>query len=294
MELLIGTTDNGKMFILTYLLSKISGVPYCPWMVDLYRDNNLDAPWKQIAHYFEPILFKQAPLIFLSTRGLESYYKDSYPALAQKFHVIDACEISKYYLPSKEYKPSPPYHIVYTGSIYWVQEDSLGNLAEALNEIRDTDVCLDIYTSKPTEKILALAEKSDRVNIKYAVQEKLIEIQNQASILFLPLSLNRWESPVIRTAIPSKINEYLLSGRPILIHAPASSYLSKYAKENGFALVIDHKDKEALKSAVKKLLFDKDYADNLVGAAKKMTVDNRNTMENFNVLVQLIGSPKIT
>ena len=289
-ELLMGVTDNGRMFILTYLLSKISGVPYCPWMVDLWRENNLSAGWKKIANYFEPILFNQAALIFLSLPSFKYHYQDAYPRPANKLHVINACEIPEHYniSPKENYRPSPPFHIVYVGSIYWAQEDNIINLIEALNEIRDIDVCLDIYTSRPTEKILALAEKSDKVNIKYADREKLIEIQSQASILFLPLSLNMQKNPVIRTAIPSKINEYLISGRPILIQAPVDSYLSKYARKNGFALVMNQNNKEELIMSIKKLLLDKDYTDNLAEAAQKIVTNSRNSIRNFRLLAELL------
>ncbi|PIR41629.1 MAG: hypothetical protein COV31_00105 [Candidatus Yanofskybacteria bacterium CG10_big_fil_rev_8_21_14_0_10_46_23] len=293
-ELLVGVTGQGQTLLLTYILSRLGGIPYCSWMVDLWRENNLTSGWKRFANYFEPILFRQATLIFLSNPGFEAHYQDLYPHIINKFQVISAyTTIVDHPSAIHNYKSYPPYHVVYIGSIYWAQEDSIIDIIDAIDEIRDIDVRLDLYSTDPTERIISLANKSGRVSIKSASQDEIIEIQSQASILFLPLSIDLEDNFVIKTALPSKINEYLISGRPILIHAPANSYLSKYAKKHDFALVVNLKNKEELKIGIKRLLLDEDYANQFVRAAQKIAATNSSSTKNFYILAELINNLEI-
>lgn len=74
--------------------------------------------------------------------------------------------------------------------------------------------------------------------------------------------------------------DYLIAGRPILIHAPASTFLVKYARENNFAEVVDKEEKELLKKAIIKLIMNKKYSDELVTNAKKTFYKNHNAVDN--------------
>ena len=58
------------------------------------------------------------------------------------------------------------------------------------------------------------------------------------------------------TAFPSKMPEYLASGRPILVQAPPKSYLVRYAKQHGFAEIVDEPDVSAAACAVRRLATD--------------------------------------
>ena len=73
----------------------------------------------------------------------------------------------------------------------------------------------------------------------------------------------------------------------MLIHAPASTYLAKYARENNFALVVDEENIETLKEGIRKLLLDKDYASALVENARKTFFRNHDAnkkAEEFRLL----------
>jgi glycosyltransferase involved in cell wall biosynthesis len=103
--------------------------------------------------------------------------------------------------------------------------------------------------------------------------KKIPDALKNANILFLPLSWNTPSPEVIEMAVPGKTAEYLASGTPILVHAPADCYLSKYAKERGFAHIVDTEDILALQNGIRKILTDKEYAKNLVVNAQKTSHD---------------------
>ena len=58
----------------------------------------------------------------------------------------------------------------------------------------------------------------------------------------------------VRTVFSTKLLEYLLSGRPILIFAPSFSYHAISAKKNGWAYVVDKDDPKEIVKAVELLL----------------------------------------
>ncbi|MDD5639072.1 MAG: hypothetical protein PHO28_04170, partial [Candidatus Pacebacteria bacterium] len=89
------------------------------------------------------------------------------------------------------------------------------------------------------------------------------------------------------TATPGKLTDYLISNRPILIHAPSSTFLAQYAKENNFALVVDKEDIEELKNAIKTLLFNRKFAKQIIENAKDTFFKNHDANKNAFVFQNL-------
>ena len=107
---------------------------------------------------------------------------------------------------------------------------------------------------------------SERVRIRAASRSEARSAQRGADILFLPIAFDA-KPHVIATASPSKMPEYLATGRPILVHAPRGSYLASYAREHGFAEVVDEPDEAALAAAVRRLATDDERGAELAEAA---------------------------
>ena len=57
-------------------------------------------------------------------------------------------------------------------------------------------------------------------------------------------------------AIPTRTIEYLLCGRPILAHAPADWYLTRFLKQHDCALLVTEPSVSALLQAVEQLRAD--------------------------------------
>jgi hypothetical protein len=89
-------------------------------------------------------------------------------------------------------------------------------------------------------------------------------------VLFLGLGFDTPHVDVIQTASPAKLPEYMASGRPILVHAPRGSHVAEYAREEGFAEVVDAPDDEALRAAVTRVLSDRASGEARVGRAQAL------------------------
>jgi glycosyltransferase involved in cell wall biosynthesis len=94
----------------------------------------------------------------------------------------------------------------------------------------------------------------------------------------------------VATATPGKLIDYLASGRPILIHAPPYSYISQYARENSFALVVDVEDVQVLRDALLRLLQDVRYSKRLVRNALRTLRKNHDATRNALRLAEILSN----
>jgi len=288
---IIGFSDNGPAMIGAYILHKITKKKYSIFLFDLYKGNLFPFPENLLANFFEPKMFRSANKIIVTNEGTRDFYIKRYGQdISEKIVIIHNSAFADAYLKIKkqsEFKNM--YTIAYTGRIYWAQIRSIKNLIQAISEMKDLEIKLKIYSPHPKEylKKIGIIE-SEKVEIGIASPKEISKIQNDADILFLPLSWNTKSQAIIDTATPGKLTDYLISGSPILIHAPASTFLVKYAKENNFAEVVDNEDSKLLKEAIKKLVQDKKYSDKLIINAKNTFYKNHNSKINSLKLQEIL------
>jgi len=283
-EIMIGFSDYGPAMISTYFLHKITKKPYYIFLFDIYKDNFYPVfPAGLLSKIFEAKILKNANKIIVTNEGTLNYYIQIYgEEMRKKIVIIHNSTFPEPYLKlHTNYNPKPPYTILYTGRIYWPQIRSLKNLIKAIEEIKDIEVKLKIYCPNPKDylKRIGIIE-SKKVQILIAPPQKMPETQTQADILFLPLSWHTRSQKIINTATPGKLADYLISNRPILIHAPSSTFLTQYSKKNDFAFVVDEENVEKLKSAIKKLLFDKALTGRIIKNAKFTFFKNHDANHN--------------
>ncbi|MCE9603874.1 MAG: glycosyltransferase [Planctomycetia bacterium] len=163
--------------------------------------------------------------------------------------------------------------IVYTGSVYQAQFDAFRNLIVALETLDRPNVRLHIYTSQsPAALAVGGLTRSftQHEPVSLAVSRA---IQREADILFLPLAFDSPYPEIIKTSAPGKLGEYLDSGRPILAHAPADSFLAWYFKKHECGLIVDRPDPELLRQALKRLTDDAQLCNRLITNARACAAD---------------------
>lgn len=255
-DLLIGCTGDLYDLPATWLASRWTGRPFIVYILDDYIFQ-----WtgfrRRIAVWLEPKFIRSAQQIFVLNEFVRRFYAERYevepavihnpvllPDLAQLDQSVSAAERSTVV-------------IVYTGSIYHAHYDAFRNLVEVLNGGDPHRVQLHIYTSQPQELLERQGITGPAVIFHpHIPPSEVFQVLRQADILFLPLAFHSLIPEVIRTSAPFKMSEYLAVGRPILVHAPADSFLSWYFRGNNCGLVVDCDDRHVLKEALERLLVD--------------------------------------
>ena len=289
-DMLLSISDYGPAMISTYFLSKTTKKPYTVFLFDLYRGSFYPFPGNILADIFEKRILKEAEKIIVTNQGAKDFYIKRYGNIfSEKIFVVHNSIFPEPYLPLiTSYQPKPPYKILFTGRIYWPQIRSLQNLVKAVNEINDLDIKLDIYCPNASDylKKIGIVE-NDKIKISVASPQDIPKIQSQADILFLPLSWKTKSQAIIDTATPGKFTDYLIAGRPMLIHAPASSYLVKYARENNVAAIVDQENIQDLKNTIKKVVKDVVFSQEIIRNAQRLFFENHDINKNIKIFRSL-------
>lgn len=144
--------------------------------------------------------------------------------------------------------------IIYTGSVYHAHYDAFRNLVQAL-ETAPNLAELHLYTAQSPEELARHGIGGPHVLIcGHVSQEESLKVQQEADILFLPLAFSSTIPEVLRTSAPGKMGEYLASGTPILVHAPADSFLSWFFRKYRCGEVVDLPNRRLLAEAVHRLI----------------------------------------
>jgi glycosyltransferase involved in cell wall biosynthesis len=292
-ELLLGYSDHGPALTSTYLLHKLTKKPFCLHFYDLYHGNNFPWFFTAVAYFLEPKLFRCAERISVMSEALAEHYRNKYHRNVTVLH--NAVPLDSLRRPEPIQVHPDPYKIVYTGTVVWAQVDAIRNLVAAVQSFSSPEVVLYLYT--PHEKQFLESQgvcESDRVILARGLPHEMAAIQASADILFLGLSFDTRYPLLINTSSPGKTYEYLTSGRPILVHAPKESYIVSYAREHGFAHVVDENSIAALKSGILRVMSDRDYSRWLVSNACNTARLYHDARKTAAQLQRFLSKPTVT
>ena len=283
-DTMIGFSDYGPAMIGTYLLHKKNNVPYSIFLFDIYKGNYYPFPGGILSKIYEKRILENAEKIIVTNQGTKDFYINRYnKELGEKIVIIHNSVFPEPYSHT-EYNPTPPYKIVFTGRIYWPQARSIKNLIKAIDGMSDVE--LEIYCPNPKDYLKKIGID---IETKVVPHKEIPNVLKQADILFLPLSWNTKSPQIIDTATPGKLTDYLISSRPMLIHAPSSTALVKYAKQEKFAYIVDQENIDDIRKTIKEILINKEKTQNIINNAKKTFSLNHDANKNAIIFKELFS-----
>jgi glycosyltransferase involved in cell wall biosynthesis len=170
--------------------------------------------------------------------------------------------------------------IIYAGNGAGAMEDSLDLLVEFIKQqtpIDDTasEWELHLYIPANKEWIGPKGWNHPRIKLQgWVDQEKLRSAISQSDVLFLPFSFSEGERGATQGSFPSKTSDYLASGKPILILAPAYSTIVRYAREYECAEIVDQPDLKLIAQALQHLRMSKERRLELSANGQKAFLQN--------------------
>jgi len=151
------------------------------------------------------------------------------------------------------------FKIIYTGAIYHANYGCFRNLIHALGMIQEARIELHIFTSQTAEQLTTQGIQGLGVYIhSHIPYTEILEHQRKADILFLPLAFDSPIDEVICTSAPGKLAEYLASGRPVLAHVPANSFVAFYLNQHQCGFVASRNDSADLRQHILNVIKDED------------------------------------
>lgn len=287
-SIILGISDHGPAMIAAYLVSRFTKRPYCLYLYDIYRGNNLYFTDRLLAAFFEKRLFQNAARVILTNEGTEVFYQRRYGKIFRSAVVHNSVFPKDYREKRTSYRLQPPYKIVFTGHVYWAQEQAVMNLIQAMRYLKGLPVRLNLYVPKPDERLKRLVGRYRNVTLSSAPPSEMPRIQGGASLLVLPLAWNTKSPGIIATATPGKFTGYLASGRPMLVHAPDYAYVAQYVKKHQLGLVVEQNDVSILAKTIRSFLTDPGQGQIFIKNSLAEFYRNHDAKKNAKKLMRLL------
>lgn len=239
-----------------YLASRLAGVPFYAYIFDYYSHQWTHPMASFVAQRLEPLVLRGAAGIIVPNEFLGEDLRCRYGVTATVIH--NPCDISQYEaVPDSAHAPKrDEIKIVYTGAVYEAQRDACRNLLAAIELLQKPNAKLHVYSAQSPAELDEMGIRGPIVYHEHQALSTMPSVQRQADILFLPLAFTSPYPEIIRTSAPGKTGEYLAARRPILVHAPADSFLAWYFREFECGLVVDEGDPKKLARALERILTD--------------------------------------
>jgi glycosyltransferase involved in cell wall biosynthesis len=239
-----------------YLASRWARVPFYAYLFDDYVYQWTRRLYRGFARYVESRILKHAAGVIVPNEFLRDEYRHRYRVEATI--IRNPCEVlgverqNRIAWPAREGEV----RIVYTGALYHANYDSFPSLVAAIGQLGRLDVKLHLYTARSPTELKQHDICGPVVYHPHLARLDVLEVQRHADILFLPLAFASSIPQVIKTSAPGKMGEYLASGRPVLVHAPADSFVSWYFKEHECGVIVDANEPAMLAQAIRQITED--------------------------------------
>lgn len=228
-----------------------SGVPFIPYFFDDYPYHMVGLE-REIAQRHMPKIIKQAAQVIVTNEGIAEEYQRRYrisnTAVVHNPTSVDTLESVPRFPPVLD---KQTFNIVFSGSIYRAHYDAFRNIAQALEMLPKGSVKLHLFTNVTTQELADKGVSGDfLVCHDFVPQTEIFSILLEADLLFLPLAFEAPIQEVLRLASPGKTGDYLAMEKPILVHAPANSFIAQYFRQHECGLVVDQPDSAQLAQVI--------------------------------------------
>ena len=226
-----------------YWLHKITSLPLYSYFCDIYLENYPGGRYRQLAAWLQPRIFHDSKKVIVLTEAMRDYYSLKYKIDTV---VLPHCNNIRVLERSKEINNSEVCKIGYLGSVNIDRIQSLQKLCQAIKD--NHSYHLSYFSSTSKEYIQQQNLSIENSSIEFIPNdEKLLQALSSCDILFLPLTISQERTErdaQVSTGFPTKVIEYLLCQKPILVHSKPDYFTAQFFVKNQCGLVIEGGKKE--------------------------------------------------
>lgn len=254
-------------FVAAFLAARRLRLPFYAHMHDLWQENMPDGQAARFAAAWEPRILQQATRVLCMTEAMQKHYETKYGIQTELLpHSIpeqDYLRAPREIVPPRMAKPT----MLFVGAVSPAMNlDALRVLAAA-SELLPPDYELLFCTATDRTELQCLGIRSSRLRVTYVSRAEVQRLQSEAHVLVAPLSHKDCSLDEVRTVFSTKLLEYLIAGRPIVVFAPAESHHATSALQHGWGYVVTEDSPAALATALVKVATDEHLAAELVRRA---------------------------
>jgi len=264
----IGVYPNPFYCLAACQAAKSLGVPFSSYFHNTYTENVAIVDPK--AEEIQAEIFDYSTNIFVMSKGMQRFYEEKYRL--KKFiplvHTFDE-------YPDKKALTGIPkvgkshYKLVAIGNF---NESNLDATKRFLNAIKgNSKYSLSVYTHVP--KLLLQKRGLDTSLFEHkgsVAPDEIQKVLQDYDICVLTHGFTGgYGEAEYKTIFPTRTIPFLLSGKPIFVHSPKSSFLNDFIEENECAVLVEEASGKAILEGLEKLSGDENLQKKLVVAAEK-------------------------
>jgi glycosyltransferase involved in cell wall biosynthesis len=279
----LSVTDEGFSVIAGTIAARLAGLPHVVMVFDLWEENAYTEVQRAVAARLEPRIFRSAATVVGYCSQIVEHYRAKYglEAVAIPTPVESGGD-------SVAPRAEPDVNdgsreVLLAGAVYWAQRDAVARLLSLRGRIPG----LRMVTIGGEDTLRHSGLRPDRSEPAVPGPE-LRQRLARADVLFLGLSLHSDHPAIVRTATPARLVEYMASGRPLIVHAPAGSHVAEYARREDFAEVVDIADPEALLAGLHRVLEDRDLSAGRAARARSVAVERHDAAKVGTAFAEIL------
>ncbi|MCL3779147.1 hypothetical protein EMN47_01990 [Prolixibacteraceae bacterium JC049] len=280
-DVVIGVYPDHMFLELGMTSTKMAGKKFIPYLHDTLVEALGYTKYKNKALELQKKLFANGEIIVISD-GMQELYRQKYNMKTSVLcHTLTEGNFIENTLESNcnDIKNS----IFWGGNIYNINKNAIQRISHAISE---TEMELEISNTQSYKHLNAMGLSSDNYKKMYYSDSDYNTNLKKQGLLLIALDYPD-ESPVhpdeLSTIFPTKTIEYLLSGRPILVHAPENYFITKFFKEHNCGYICSSRDTLELSKAINAIKNDEMIAE-VVQNARKVASSYFNPKSGINKL----------
>lgn len=262
--------------VASFLAARQLRLPFYVHMHDLWAENiPTGTTAARFAALWEPRVLRQATRVLCMTEAMQKHYEKKYGIQTD---LLPHC------VPEQDYARAPshvhparmaPPTVLFVGAVSAEMNQHALQVLAAASELLPKEYELLFCTSFNLATLKRFGIQSSRLRAQYVSREEVQRLQTEAQVLVAPLSHQDCSMHEVQTVFSTKLLEYLVSGRPIVVFAPATSYHAVSAHEHGWGYVVTENSPQALATAIVQVATDDTLAATLVQGARQEAQSRR-------------------
>jgi glycosyltransferase involved in cell wall biosynthesis len=222
---------------------------------------------RRLARIAEEWAFSKASKVYSMSGPMKAFYEAKGLRTEVLPHGLD---------PSLERHPVPgrrtgALRIGFSGGIY---ENNLQALSDLIETKERSPGVFEVHVTAPAQSIELLRSRGLLGRLDSAstlpTQDDVLDFLAGCDLLFIPMSFESKVREDLLTIFPTKVTDYWLAGRPIMVYGPREYAFVPLAERDGYAVVVSERSPERLAEAIKALAGSPETAERLAAASRDM------------------------
>nr|WP_291271918.1 glycosyltransferase [Geothrix sp.] len=252
-KLILGVYPDMHMLKAAQVAARETRTPLLVYFHDLLDEVWAHTSQSEAASRLQQAVFKEAASVLVTGQGMADHYQATLGLATRCLQII--------YPEPLELKPEPIMiadTVFVGGSVYDVNHLSLRRLLDA-SRVARLELVLATGAGQAYLERLGLVGKGLSI-VKYADRGEYLKALQHQGVLGVCLNWpeeSGTPEQELATAFPTKVIEYLVAGRPILVHCPEHYFLARFFREHQCGWVVSDRNPAILAEAIQDLTKDR-------------------------------------